>query len=75
MYKLCDLHLSVENYTEAAFTLLRRADDLQVRAGENHILERERTLTSESLNPLSNKDRRLEVRPVDDDQRAEHRVL
>ena len=31
VYKLCDLHLSVENYTEAAFTLLRRADDLQVR--------------------------------------------
>ncbi|XP_073238831.1 dedicator of cytokinesis protein 1-like [Porites lutea] len=29
VYKLCDLHLSVENYTEAAFTLLRRADDLQ----------------------------------------------
>lgn len=28
VYKLCDLHLSVENYTEAAFTLLRRADDL-----------------------------------------------
>ena len=31
VYKLCDLHLSIENYTEAAFTLLRRADDLQVR--------------------------------------------
>ena len=31
VYKLCDLHLSVENYTEAAFTLLRRADDLKVR--------------------------------------------
>ena len=31
VYKLCDLHLSVENYTEAAFTLLRRADDLEVR--------------------------------------------
>lgn len=30
MYKLCELHLSVENYTEAAFTLLRRADDLKV---------------------------------------------
>lgn len=29
VYKLCDLHLSVENYTEAAFTLLRRADDLE----------------------------------------------
>lgn len=30
VYKLCDLHLNVENYTEAAFTLLRRADDLKV---------------------------------------------
>ena len=30
VYKLCDLHLSIENYTEAAFTLLRRADDLSV---------------------------------------------
>lgn len=29
VYKLCDLHLSVGNYTEAGFTLLRRADDLQ----------------------------------------------
>nr|XP_058959333.1 dedicator of cytokinesis protein 1-like [Pocillopora verrucosa] len=29
VYKLCELHLSVENYTEAAFTLLRRADDLK----------------------------------------------
>lgn len=30
VYKLCELHLSVGNYTEAAFTLLKRANDLQV---------------------------------------------
>eukprot|EP00794_Sanderia_malayensis_P005649 gene5649-6345_t len=29
LYKLCDLHLSVENFTEAAFTLLLHADLLQ----------------------------------------------
>lgn len=29
VYKLCELHLSVGNYTEAAFTLLKRANDLQ----------------------------------------------
>ena len=30
LYKLCDLHLSVGNYTEAAFTLLQHAEILKV---------------------------------------------
>ena len=30
LYKLCDLHLSVENFTEAAFTLLLHAELLAV---------------------------------------------
>ena len=30
LYKLCDLHLSVNNYTEAAFTLLQHAEILKV---------------------------------------------
>ena len=31
LYKLYELHVSVENYTEAAFTLLLHADILKVR--------------------------------------------
>ena len=44
MYKLCDLHLSVENYTEAGFTLLRRADDLKVRNGHSNYTTRTRVI-------------------------------
>ena len=30
LYKLCDLHLGVKSYTEAAFTLLQHAELLEV---------------------------------------------
>ena len=42
VYKLCDLHLNVESYTEAGFTLLRRADDLKVTQRYAKVFERDR---------------------------------
>ena len=38
LYKLCDLHLECDNYTEAAFTLYEHAKLLDVRF-ESNVLE------------------------------------